>query len=99
MRRCKIPAGCKLPHHPCCADCKDKACKARCWNSPNRCGCWENAPGSKGPIRERKSKLDTEELLRLHKQGLLQREIALRLGCSSSTVSAALRKMGVNRYG
>lgn len=97
MRRCKIASCCKLAHHPCCADCKDKTCTVRCWNSPECCGCWEDSsPVSK---RSRKSKIDRQELLRLHGQGLLQREIAQRVGCSASSVSAALRKMGVRRYG
>lgn len=100
MRQCKIPSGCKLPAHPCCADCKE-TCEARCLNSPKRCGCWAvvPVPQSGGGSHGRKSALDLERLLILHDQGLLQREIAQSLGCSTSSVSAALRKLGVKRYG
>ena len=98
MRRYKIPSGCKLPHRPCCADCKDRACEVRCLNSPERCGCyWEEPEPS--PKRARRSKIDRKELLRLHKLGLLQRDIAARMGCSVAMVSATLREMGVRRYG
>lgn len=96
MRRCKIAACCPLAHHPCCADCKDKTCQTRCWNSPERCKCWEEWTPIRAP---RKSKVDVELLLALHDQGLLQRDIADRLGCSTSTVSSVLRKQGVKRYG
>ena len=34
MRRCKIPTGCKRLDTPCCVDCKDKTCLARCQNQP-----------------------------------------------------------------
>lgn len=98
MRMCKIASVCKIPCHPCCVDCKVKSCEARCLNSPELCGCWEeSAPPRKA--KPRKSKIDSQELLRLHKQGLLQREIAKRLGCSAGSVSTALRSMGVKRYG
>lgn len=99
MRRCKIPTGCKLPEHPCCADCGDKACTARCWNSPERCGCWMDDQTPKAMPRGRKPKFDRQELLSLHKQQLSQREIAQRMSCGKSTVNAALRKLGVKRYG
>lgn len=102
MRQCKIASCCKLSHHPCCKDCKEHTCTNRCLNSPKRCGCWwESAPpheASPNP-RKGKSKIDRQELLRLHDLGLLQREIAERVGCSASMVSATLRKMGVRRYG
>lgn len=101
MRRCKIPTGCKLPARPCCADCGDKTCTARCWNSPERCGCWTEFSSSPAEDARRggKSKLDAQKLLSLHEQGLSQREIAQRLGCGKSSVSATLRKLGVKRYG
>lgn len=96
MRQCRIASCCKLAHHPCCADCKDKTCQVRCQNSPERCGCWEDyAPRT---YRPRKSKIDHQELLRLHGQGLTQREIAKKLGCAPSLVAYTLRKMGVSRY-
>lgn len=97
MRRCKIPTGCKLPSRPCCADCGDKTCEARCWNSPSRCGCWEDSsePQSKG----RPAKIDPQEILALYRQGLLQYQIALRLECSPAAVSRILRKLGVTRNG
>lgn len=101
MRRCKIPTGCKLPHHPCCADCGDKTCTARCWNSPNRCGCWENSsvPQSETTKPGRPTKIDAQEVLALYHQGLLQYQIAMRLGCNPNTVSRILRKLGVTRNG
>ncbi len=97
MRRCKIPTGCKLPSRPCCADCGDKTCAARCQNRPERCGCWTDE--AKNPHRGGRRKVDPQELLNLHKQQLSQREIAQRMGCGKSTVNAALRKLEVKRYG
>ncbi len=101
MRRCKIPTGCKLPHHPCCADCKDKTCTARCWNSPERCGCWADSPEPKAEAARpgRPTKIDAQEVLHLYQQGLLQFQIAQRLECNPNTVSRILRKLGVKRYG
>lgn len=101
MRRCKISVGCKLPTHPCCADCGDKTCEARCWNSPSRCGCWEDSPEpqSKAVRRGRPTKVDTQAVLALYQQGLLQYQIAQRLECSPVTVSRILRKLGVTRNG
>lgn len=97
MRQCRIASVCRLAHHPCCADCKDRTCDRRCWNSPERCGCWVESGPSQAKVRQ--TKVDRQKLLRLHKQGLLQKDIARRLGCSPSTVSAALRGMGVKQYG
>lgn len=101
MRHCKIPTGCKLPHHPCCADCKDKTCTARCWNSPSRCGCWEDSPDPKSKASHPglRSKINTQEVLSLHRQGLLQFQIAMRLECAPATVSRILRKLGVTGHG
>lgn len=101
MRRCKIPTGCKLPHHPCCADCKDKTCTARCWNSPERCGCWEDSATVylKAVRPGRPAKVDPQEVLPLHRQGLLQFQIAMRLGCAPATVSRILKKLGVIGHG
>ncbi len=104
MRQCRIASCCKLAHHPCCVDCKNRACESRCMNSPERCGCCENnyAPRRKAAPPAKHSytgKIDREELLRLNNLGLRQREIAPRLGCSASRVSAILRDMGVRRYG
>lgn len=96
MRKCKIPQGCKRPDKPCCADCKDKTCEARCWNSPKRCNCVEEGPP---PRISAARKYDWTEILHLHEQGLSTREIAARLGARQSTISAALRKMGVCRDG
>ena len=91
MRRCKTaPPRCRQPGKPCCADCQDKTCQDRCWNDPKRCGCWDEGPLPKK--RERETRLDRAEIYRLHGQGLLQREIAARLGCSNSSVSAVLRE-------
>lgn len=99
MRMCKIASCCKLAHHPCCKDCKDKRCDARCLNSPEHCGCWEDSAPPRNRVQSRKSKINRQELLRLHEQGLLLREIAQRLGCGTTIVSTTLRKMGVKRYG
>ena len=92
MRQCRISSCCKLAHHPCCADCKDRTCTARCLNSPERCGCWWDTA-------LRPSKIDRDKVLRLHNQGLLQKEIARRLRCSTSSVSAILWEMGVRSRG
>lgn len=101
MRRCKIPTDCKLQSRPCCADCKDKTCEARCWNSPNRCGCWEDSPEpqSKATQPGRRAKIDAQEVLALYRQGLLQFQIAQRLECNPNTVSRILRKLGVTGHG
>lgn len=89
MKRCKIaPPSCKQPGQPCCKSCSDKLCGARCLNDPKWCFCWDEGPLPRN--RERRTKLDRAEIFRLHNQGLLQREIAERLGCSQSGVSAVL---------
>ena len=97
MRRCKIPTGCKLPGHPCCADCGDKACTARCWNRPERCRCWEEPQPPKRPGRGRQ--YDWDEVEQLHQEGLSNLAIAARLGCSEQQVSVILRKLGGKRNG
>lgn len=90
MRRCKIPAGtCTQPDKPCCVDCPDKTCQARCENHPKRCGQWTDGE-PKG--RPDKRKYDHAEMARLRAQGLSNREIAKRLGCGKSTVVSALAK-------
>lgn len=101
MRRCKIPAGCKLSSHPCCADCGVRTCEARCWNSPNRCGCWEDSSASQSKATQlgRPAKIDPQKVLALYRQGLLQYQIAQRLGCNPNTVSRILRKLGVTGRG
>lgn len=101
MRRCKIPTGCKLSAHPCCADCGDQTCEARCWNRPNRCGCWEDlsAPQPETAQPGRPTKIDAQEVLAMYQQGLLQYQIAMRLGCNPNTVSRILRKLGVTGHG
>lgn len=43
--------------------------------------------------------MDREEIVRLYKSGLLQYQIASRLKCSTSGVSAVLKEMGVARCG
>lgn len=106
MRWCKIalgPGACKQPGGPCCKDCADKTCQARCWNDPKRCACWSDEPcrGVRPLPKKRgvKPSLDREEIVRLYKSGLLQYQIALRLGCSTSGVSKVLREMGVTGHG
>lgn len=100
MRRCKIAPGvCTQSGKPCCIDCTDNICQNRCLNHPKRCGCWEDS--SELPPRKRglKPTLDRDEIVRLYKSGLLQYQIALRLGCSTSGVSKMLREMGVSSRG
>lgn len=101
MRCCKISVGCKLPTHPCCADCGDKTCEARCWNSPSRCGCWEDSstPYLKAVRPGRPTKIDAQEVVSMYQKGLFQWMIAQRMGCSPATVSRILRKLGVTRNG
>lgn len=96
MKRCKIPSGCKLPHRPCCADCEDKTCEKRCWNSPERCRCWEETPP---PRQGRGRTYDWEEIARLHREGLSNVEIAGRVGAAPQTVSSILKKLGVSSHG
>jgi len=99
VRRCNIPpTGCRHKYAaPCCADCAEDGCAARCQNHPDRCRCWRDGP----PLRprERTGKLDRAAILRLREAGLLQREIAERLGCSPSGVSAVLRQAGRDAHG
>jgi 5-methylcytosine-specific restriction endonuclease McrA len=45
-----------------------------------------------------KSKLDDAEILKLHSQGLLHKEIASILGCSTCTITQHLNKLGVRTY-
>ena len=91
MKWCKIaPGKCKRPGGPCCKNCVDKTCRVRCLNDPRWCGCfWEDKP-----LPRNKPRLDREEIARLYEAGLLQREIASRLGCSTSGVSAVLKEIG-----
>lgn len=44
------------------------------------------------------SKIDDEKIYELYTQGLLHREIAEQIGCSVSTVTSHLLKMGVRSY-
>lgn len=97
MRRCKIAAGCKRPDKPCCVDCPDKTCQARCKNHPSRCACWEEGPPPRSR-RERKV-VSALQVAWLYSQGFSQREIARRLGCCRNTVAAILREAGVNCRG
>lgn len=45
-----------------------------------------------------RSKLDDEEILKLYGEGLLHREIAERLGCSTCTITQHLNRLGVRTY-
>lgn len=101
MRRCKIaPNVCTQPGKPCCSDCADKACQSRCLNNPKRCGCWEDSSELLPRKRGLKPTLDRDEIVRLYKTGgLLQYQIALQLGYSTSGVSKVLREMGVTGRG
>ena len=96
MRRCKIaPPSCTQSGTPCCADCGNKACPARCQNSPALCGCWEKAP----PPRKRQGaprKADPLKAAWLYSQGMTQAEIARWLGCHRHTVAQALREVNQN---
>ena len=96
MRHCKIPVGCTREDKPCCADCGDETCEARCWNSPKRCSCWAEGPLTK---RERVRKIDDLQVALLYGKDLTQSEIARQLGCARSTVYASLKRMGVGKYG
>ncbi len=90
MRRCKTaPPSCRQAGTPCCKDCADKACKTRCQNSPDRCGCWENSPAP----QHRKHRVDAARVACLSDKGLTQKQIAQRLGCSQQAVSLILSKM------
>lgn len=96
MRRCTIASGCRNPDKPCCADCQDKICQARCLNSPAQCGCWkEGAP----PRRRKERKVSSLQVAWLYGQGFSQAEVARRLGCHRNTVIAILRELGVTCRG
>lgn len=98
MRRCKIPppSCCHSRSAPCCKDCQERDCSARCLNDPARCRCWEDKP----PRGRGQHKVDALQVAYLYGQaGLTQAEIAERLGCSRHTVGAILREMGVGRHG
>lgn len=102
MRRCKIaPQVCLRYGTPCCKDCKNQDCPARCQNSPERCNCVEDDP----PPRKRgKGKgggryLDWDEIARLRGLDLTIAQIAEQMGCSIQAVSDALRKRGVSKGG
>lgn len=101
MKWCKIaPGTCRQPDRPCCKDCADKTCQARCLNDPKRCACWSDVPYREA-LKKRgvKPSLDRDEIVRLYKSGLLQYQIASQLGCSTSGVSKVLQEMGVTRRG
>lgn len=51
MSRCKIPAGCGRADTPCCVDCNNMVCPARCRNLPEWCGCWEKSPPPTGGVK------------------------------------------------
>ena len=102
MRRCKIaPTGCTRPGKPCCADCGDKTCAVRCWNSPKRCNCWTEGPppGTRGPRKSAPRKADPLKAAWLYSQGFPKAEIARRLGCCRNTVTTMLREAEVDRHG
>lgn len=101
MRRCKISTGCKLPDKPCCADCRDRTCPARCRNAPQRCGCVEEGPPPRA--RERHGgtprKVDRLKVAWLRAQGYSIRRIADDLGCSKTTVCKILHVEEMNENG
>ena len=104
MRRCKIaPSACARSDRPCCADCMDKICQARCLNDQKLYGCWEAAPDPSSRKDSRrlgpKPRVDRDEIVRLHNEGLAQYQIALRLKCSQAQVSRILKEMRVTRHG
>lgn len=96
MRRCKIPTGCKRLDTPCCVDCKDKTCQARCWNDPKHCGCWENDPP---PRRGAPRRIDWDKVRQLHKDGLSRLNIAAELGISLQSVNNILRRLEAEKHG
>lgn len=96
MRRCKIPVGCKRRDTPCCVDCKDETCLARCQNLPQRCNCLAEEPP---PRRGAPSKLDGNEVRQLREAGLSQAQIADRLNIHQHTVSRILRGLEAEKHG
>ena len=83
---------------PCCADCGDKTCEAKCQNKPERCGCWEEGPPPKPRApRGCYRKVDTLQIALLYGKGLSKAEIARYLGYARSTVFNALQRMGGGR--
>ena len=96
MRRCKIPTGCKRLDTPCCVDCKDKTCLARCQNQPQWCNCWEEAPP---PRRGAPRRLDWDKVRHLHEAGLSQLQIAAQLDTCPQTVNKILRRLEAEKHG
>lgn len=96
MRRCKIPTGCKRLDTPCCVDCKDKTCLARCQNLPQWCNCWVEA---QPPRRGAPRRLDWDKVRQLHEAGLSQAQIADRLNVHRHTVSRILRGLEAEKHG
>lgn len=98
MRQCTIPPSscCHPDSTPCCKDCQERGCPARCLNDPARCHCWEDKP----PRKKRERKVSPLHVAYLYGQaGLTQAEIARQLGCSIKAVAAILREMGVGNRG
>lgn len=96
MRRCKIPTGCKRLDTPCCVDCKDETCLARCQNQPQWCNCWEEAPP---PRRGAPRRLDWDKVRQLHEDGLSQLQIAAQLDTCPQTVNKILRRLEAEQHG
>lgn len=101
MRRCNIaPTTCRHGcAAPCCKDCREADCESRCLNDPSRCGCWADKPPRRKMPDWHRDKFDRDQIYRLHQQGLSQKKIAERMGCSTSTVSSALRERRISQYG
>ena len=95
MRRCKIPTGCKRLDTPCCVDCKDKTCLARCQNQPQWCNCREEAPP---PRRGAPRRLDWDKVRQLHGEGLSQLQIAAQLDTCPQTVNKILRRLEAENH-
>lgn len=99
MKKCRIaPPSCTQRGAPCCAGCGNRACEARCLNSPKLCGCWEESPPP-GARRGPPPKADPLKVAYLYSLGMTQTEIARWLGVCRNTVAKALREGMVAEHG
>lgn len=97
MLKCKIYRCSSMASWICCAECDKIPCPNRCLNHPDRCKCVND--GHRTPKKAHPHKHDHGQILTLTKSGYTNKEIMERLGCSKSTVTAALRQARFKRVG
>lgn len=88
---CKIVRCKRTEKYTCCADCTATDCEERCKNTPEKCGVCGVEQKRSRPGRR---KYDQVQILKLYRSGLSKVEVAERMGCAKSTVTAALKEAG-----